>query len=129
QFVYADGPAAYLLVLIALVALSLAIAAYRGPEAGAVAGIALSVAVAPLAGTYGAVFALPALLVAGRRSGYEWLPGIVAAVGWLATILLLLEDLPPAIAAYWYVVNCYPLLRPSATAGISKPTLTSCTLR
>jgi hypothetical protein len=114
HFVFAMGPFAYAVALVALVALSLAIAAYRGLEAGAVAGMALSVVVAPLPGTYAAIFALPALLVSGRRRGYEWLPGIVLAIGWLVTILLLALNLPPSIAAYWYVINGYPLLRPEA---------------
>ncbi len=111
RFIFAAGPVAYLFALFALIAISIAVATIRGPETGAVVGGALSVAAAPLPGTYAAVFALPALLVAGRRSGYEWLPGIVSAVGWLATIALLWAGLPPAIAAYWYVLNAYPLLR------------------
>jgi hypothetical protein len=106
--------------LMALAALSLAIAAYRGSEAGVAAGMALSVAVAPLPGTYAAIFALPALMVAGRRSGYEWLPGIAAAIGWLATISLLALNLAPAIAAYWYVVNSYPLLLAPRTSFESR---------
>jgi hypothetical protein len=121
QFVYAAGPIAYLAALIALAALSLAIAAYRGSEAGVAAGMALSVAVAPLPGTYAAIFALLALVVAGRRSGYEWLPGIASAIGWLATISLLALNLAPAIAAYWYVVNSYPLLRALRSTPSSVP--------
>jgi len=121
QFVYAAGPIAYLAALIALTALSLAIAAYRGSEAGVATGMALSVAVAPLPGTYAAIFALPALMVAGRRSGYEWLPGIASAIGWLATISLLALNLAPAIASYWYVVNSYPLLRAPRARPSSVP--------
>src|SRR5260370_7899509 len=104
QFVYAAGPIAYLAGLIALAALSLAIAAYRGSEAAVAAGMALSVVVAPLPGTYAAIFALPALLVAGRRSGYEWLPGIASAIGWLATISLLALNMPPPIPPSWYAI-------------------------
>ena len=111
QLVYALGPIAYTIALIALVAASLGVAAYRGPQAGVVVGMALSVVVAPLPGTYSVVFALPALAVAARQSGYEWFPGIVSAIGWLATIVLLMLGLPPAIAAYWYVINCYPPVR------------------
>lgn len=112
QAVYALGPVAYVVALIVLVGLSVALAAYRGPEVGAVAGMALSVAVAPLPGTYAAIFALPAVLIAGQGPRYEWLPGIVSAIGWLASIFLLALNLPPAIAAYWYIVNSYPLLLP-----------------
>jgi hypothetical protein len=122
RFVYDIGPAAYVIALIALAAVSVAVAALRGPEVGAVVGVALSVAVAPLPGTYAAVFALPALLVAARRSGYEWLPGIVSAVGWLATIALLMLGLPLAVVAYWYILNCYPLLLAPAAPGIPERT-------
>jgi hypothetical protein len=118
RLVYSGGTLGYIAVLVVLAAMSVAIAAVRGHEAGAVVGMALSVAVAPLPGTYAAVFALPALMVAGRRIEYQWFPGIVSAIGWVATILLLELDLPPAIAAYWYVVNCYPILRAPRHRGI-----------
>src|SRR5260370_3063750 len=121
QFVYAAGPLAYLAALIALAALSPAIAASRGSEAGAAAGLAVSVAAGPLPEARARSFALPALMVAGRRTGYEWLPGIASAIGWLATISLLTVNLAPAIAAYWYVVNSYPLLRAPRTRPSSVP--------
>lgn len=120
QLVYALGPIAYAIALITPVAASLAVAAYRGPQAGVVVGIALSVVVAPLPGPYSVVFALPALIVAARQAGYEWFPGIVSAIGWLATIALLISGLPPAIAAYWYVINCYPLVRAAGRARATR---------
>src|SRR5260370_10010979 len=121
QFVYAAGPIAYLAALIALAALSLAIATDRGSEAGGAAGNARLGGVAAAPAASGPLFPLPALTVAGRRRGYEWLPGIASAIGWLATISLLTVNLAPAIAAYWYVVNSYPLLRAPRTRPSSVP--------
>lgn len=92
--------------------------------------IGITVLVAPLAGLYCGIYALPALIRLGMRPGFWLVPWIAAIVPWL-TILLLAPPLlsrEPLLTLnflsfldFGLLLLAYPLLRLAPEAEASEP--------
>jgi hypothetical protein len=83
-------------------------------------GMAISVAVAPLSGLYGAIFILPALMQLGLRPAFRLVPWVAAVGPWLVVLALaplLLGSNPYLVLAdlslldFVLLALTYPLLR------------------
>lgn len=128
---YLGGAPALITILLAIGGAT-GIASARGRQLADMAylGMAATVLLTPTNGLYTAVFALPALTRIGMRKGTEWFPWAASGSAWMSTLAaapwLLGSAGPVALSllsaiAYWFVLNSYPLLWPTArTTGAPK---------
>ena len=109
----AAGPVAYGAAQLAAAVVGVWVLRRRTLPDGVAVSLALTVLLATVAGAYSGSLALPALVLAAADPRYLRLPALAGLLGWVQAYILLAFSVPVGVVAYWFVVQAYPLLRPS----------------
>lgn len=111
QLIRTAGPLAYAGAQVAVALAGLWVLRRRSLADGAAFAFALSVLLATVGGAYSGAMALPAIVLAAQDPRYVRLPAFAGLIGWVIALVLLANNFPVGIVAYWFVVQVYPLLR------------------